>query len=709
MNTPTAATQATEINQPLYESCLMPLLNALHWHGSERHLKEAAPHLSDVDSTAMFCDVMRHLNYDVDMLDVELNTIDTRLLPCLFVSQSGAVMVLLSEEEDEILAFDSEMNAQTSLALSSLMEEVLRGRIYTFTAMAMDKKAAAVRVGWMREIFLTNRSLIYTALGITFFLNIFALATPIYIMSVYDKVIGASSYKMLAEFTFGIGAILLGVYLLHRNRARVLAILGARLDRALGNKIFDRLLYLAPAYTETATVGSQVARIKDFDRLREFLSGPMLTVFFELPYIVIALTLVAILGGSLVLVPVTMLAIFFLLGLIMLAKIKRYLQKASQDGAQLQEFLLEAINNMRTLKYTAADKTWLERYRLLSANATLSSLKVSMIGATNTALSDAIMIASGMAVLSFGAIKIINATLSVGAMIAVMIFIWRVLGPLKAIFNSLPRLYQMSRSLIQINRLMSIAPEIEFADLIRASSRKVLGRIGFQRVSMRYHGMYTPALMGVSFEIEPGKVVAVVGRNGSGKSTILKLILGLYQPQAGSIRIDDRDIRQINPIELRKSIAYLPQTPELFYGSIAQNLRLANPAATYQEIEAATKQAGIYKRIMELPEKFDTPIRDFSSKQLASSFLQELCLARAYLKQASILLLDEPANVLDREADERLMQSINEMRGKTTVVIVTHRPSHLRMVDTVLLMEQGQLLIAGSPEEVLPKIPKELL
>ncbi|MCB1827818.1 MAG: ATP-binding cassette domain-containing protein, partial [Coxiellaceae bacterium] len=604
--------------------------------------------------------------------------------------------------------FDGEKDEADELVLGD--EDLsISGVAYVFKKKKHENEKQKVKDGWLRKTFVENKKIIYSAIILSLFINIFALATPLFIMSTYDKVIGASSKLMLGEFLFGVSLAFAGYYSLYKIRAKLLAVVGARFDRAIGNNIFERLLYLPPIYTESASVGSQIARIKDFDRLRQFLTSPMVTTFFDLPFIFVGLAIIAIIGGNLVIIPFLMVLVFIILSLLIRMKLKRRIAQSGVAGSRFQEFILEAVKNVKTLKELTVERTWERRFREYSAELNLSTIRMSLLNGVAHAVADFMMIASGMAILAFGAIKVINQSMTVGGMIAVMILIWRVLAPLKTIFNSMPRLQQVESSIKQITRLMKIEPETKTKETLLLQKRHVKGLIQFHRVSFRYRAAYDPALMGVSFEIKPGQLVAVVGRNGSGKSTLLKILLGLYQPQAGSIRIDNQDIRQLDPSELRNMIGYLPQYPELFYGSIAANLRLAAPDATQAEIDQACAMAGILNEIKAMPEGFDTPIRDYSASKLPTSFRQSLCLARAYLKKARIILLDEPGNQLDREADQQLMRTLEYLRGKATVIMVTHRPSHLKMMDRVLLLEEGQLAIEGTPDEVLPKIPKEFL
>lgn len=695
--------------QTPFELCVRPLLEALEWGGTERQIKEAMPHFRHIYTPESFCEVFKHLKFSYEPTSAHLDRIDERLLPCLFVTEDGLPLILISESSKALTVYDPRAQKIVSISRSAFDERLKKGTAFIFRMEDAKKKRIEKRSSWIYFLFKHNRGLVMQAMFLSLVLSVLALATPLYIMFVYDKVISAASVSMLSQFSMGIIMVYIGVTIIHQLRGKIISVLGARLDHEVGNTIFQKILYLAPSYTETATVGSQVARVRDFDRLRDFLTGPLLTIIFDMPFVVVTLTLIAVLGGTLVFVPLTMMAIFIVLFFIAKPKIAYHIQRAARKGSELQEFLLEAISNMKALKYTAAEDKWVKRYRDLSADSSIASLELTMMSQVNNAVSNAIMIAAGMAILSFGAIKIIHGNMSVGAMVAIMILIWRILGPIKTMYNTLPRLIQIWSSFRQVHRLMEIQTESEPGEEIFIKPQAFKGNVSFERVSFRYPTAYNPALVGVTFNIPPGKSVGIIGRNGSGKSTIMKLLLGMYQPQAGSIRIDNQDIRQVNPIGLRKAIAYLPQAPELFYGSIAANLRLADPSATDEMLLVAADHAGILDDILALPDKFDTQIRDYSASRLASSFQQGLCLARAYLKNAPIVLLDEPANVLDFKADQRLLQSINRMKGKSTILMITHRPSHLKQMDMIFLFDQGQLLIQGPPETVLPQVPKELL
>ena len=380
-------------------SCLIPLLKALGWHGTRRQLTESMPHYSQIYNPAMFRDVMKRLAYSGNVVRTNLQKLDDRLLPCLFVAENGSVMVVLKKENSHYVIFDGEMNSETTHSISD-GEAPLEGIAYVFKKRTAREKKLIIEDSWIRRTFLENKKLIYSAIVLSFFINILALATPLFIMATYDKVVGTGSRSMLGQFLIGVVLAYIGYYILYRIRSKLLAVVGARFDRAIGNNIFERLLYLAPIYTESATVGSQVARIKDFDRLREFLTGPMVIIFFDLPFIFISLIIIAIIGGNLVIIPALMLLAYFIIGLVMRIKVKRRIAETSLCGAQQQEFMLEAVKSVRALKYTLSEKRWEDRFRDYSASVSMANLKITILSAINSAIADVIMIVSGMAVLA---------------------------------------------------------------------------------------------------------------------------------------------------------------------------------------------------------------------------------------------------------------------------------------------------------------------
>ncbi len=684
-------------------ACLLPLLKALGWKGDPRHVAESLPHFAnDLDLTGLR-NVLATLNYSSRPEKLALETVDPRLLPCLFLpDRRHALVVKAIGDDGEAEVFDSAEGTSCALDVRGL-----KGTAYFFTHQATDA-AAARPASWFKSVIERFRPLYWQAFFVTLALNVFSLSTPLFVMSVYDKVIGASSSSMLVALSIGVTLALVADAVLREVRARVLAFVGARLDNIMGNNIFEHILALPPGFTERATIGAQVARIKDFESVREFFTGPLATVFMELPFALFYFAVIALLGGVIALVPVIATILFLIGGYLVMPVVRKNVSIASRAGSRRQEFMVEALSKMRAVKLAAAEHTWVKRYREMSARAAYGGFKNGLFAAGIGTLSNILIITSGLATISVGVLGVIAGDLTIGGLIAAMMLVWRVLSPLQTGFTMIQRVEQVRGSIRQIDGLMAIKPERDPKAIVQPL-KNVKGRVVFSRVSLRYSNEADPALVGVSFEVEPGEVVAVTGRNGSGKSTILKLLLGLYAPQAGSIKVDAADIRQIDPIELRHMISYTPQVCNLFFGSIAQNLRLANPTATDADIRWACDQADVWEEVAALPRGLETRIGEGAADHLPTSFIQKLSLARGYLKRSPIMLFDEPVNGLDFEGDRTFMQAVETFRGQSTIFMVTHRPSHLRIADRILVFDGGYLRLAGPAEEVRARIPPDLL
>jgi ATP-binding cassette subfamily C protein/ATP-binding cassette subfamily C protein LapB len=691
---------------------LLPLLQGLGWRGDLRHVAEAIPHFIDSIDITSYRNVLANLNFESRPVAVAVRDVDPRLMPCLFLAKDREAVVLLGLEDDHVRAFDG-----GSGQIVRLPKTREKGTAYFFSRVEQeDLLPAAQKTGWFRAVAERFRGLVYQILGITLILNVLALATPLFVMAVYDKVVATGSLPTLGYFGIGVGIAILCDGVLRAIRTRILAFIGARLDNIVGNAVFRRILFLPPAFTERATVGAQVARIKDFETVRDFFTGPMALTFFELPFTLLFVVVIGFLGGPVAFVPLIMMALFAVLGVVMQPLIRASVAKAARGSSRRQEILVESLGTMRAVKYGGAEATWSERFREASAKASLNSFYTAQYSSLVQTVSTMLMTASGLATIVFGVFRVLSGDMTVGALVASMILVWRVLAPLQIVFISLTRLTQVRSSINQINALMNLKPEREPGRLVNPI-RRLSGRVTFSRVSIRYSPDADPALVGVSFDVEPGEAVVIVGGNGSGKSTVLKLLAGMYPPQAGSIRVDNQDIRQLDPVELRHAIAYVPQTFEFFYGTIAQNLRLAHPVATQHDLEWAAREAGVLQDIQALEQGsgkwkrkgFEVRIGDAGAAQMPTSLLQRLNLARGYLKRAPIMLFDEPGNGLDFAGDQAFMERVLRMKGQTTVFIVTHRPSHLKLADKIIWLEAGAVRAVGPAAEVRKQMPKEFL
>ncbi|MEP3244253.1 MAG: ATP-binding cassette domain-containing protein [Sneathiella sp.] len=684
-----------------YAACLSPLLNALGWRGDAEQVVEAMPHFKTTMDLTDFRSALANLHYESTAEPAKLKEIDSRLFPCLFDSNNGSLKILLSETDEGIYVFDAKYQEYITLSHNRDLRE--RGTVFFFRPTPKEKIGQwNSGQNWFRAVLGRFSPLIKRILLMTFILNILALATPLFIMSVYDMVIGSGSLETLQYLLAGVGIAIFCDIILRLIRGSMLAYIGARLDYIVGSTVLQKILSLPISQTEGTSLGSKIARFREFDTIREFFIGPLALAFLEMPFIFIFLIAIGLIGGPLVLVPLTMLVLYAIVGFFILPIIE---QKTSADlvnTANKGTYVTETFNKMRAIKQLGAEEIWLERFRDISVGNAVSGMRNNMVGATAQTFAHIIMVSAGILTLTFGISRVFDGYMTVGALVATMALVWRMLAPTQALFLALTKLNQIKVSINRLNQLFTLPSEHN--PYASSKLKEFQGQITFSRVSFRYAPDQDPAIMGVDLQIAPGEVIAFAGANSSGKSTIIKLLAGLYQPQVGRISVDGVDLRQIDPLELRKSIGYMPQYSELFHGTIRQNLLLAASTASEQQILEACEWANLTDDIYKLADKLDTRIGDQMLQQLPAGFQQRLIMARAFLSNAKIMIFDEPGNTLDEQGDLAFLEAVQKMRGKATVLIITHRPSHMRAADKVVLMNRGAVQTIGPASTVIPLV-----
>jgi ATP-binding cassette subfamily C protein LapB len=680
---------------------VLPLLSALGWEGDLVHVAESLPHFAEGLDLTDLLNVMANLGYSSHSLDLAPAGMDPRLMPCLFLPPNGNAEVLVRSEPDGIVSFDTETRTYRHIPAPTE-----RGRVYLFRPLDDDARQQLEEApkNFVASVLRRFMPLFVRMLGASLVSNLLVLVTPLFIMAIYDQFLPTGSVPLLVSLIAGSVIAVVGDYAIRGVRSKMIAYMGARLDHLLGLAIFRRLLLLAPPYTEQANSNAQIARLRDFEMVREFFTGPLATTMAEAPFIVVFLVAMSIIAGPLVFIPLGALILFAITAVIARPVVEKRVAAATRASSKRQEFLVEALSKPRAIKEAGAAGIWGERFRELSADACLKNHHTARANLMVATASQALVVLSGLITLGWGVERVIEGSMTTGGLMATMIVVWWILRPVQTGFSLASQLERVQASVGQINRLMQLKPERVLAPSIQVVP-DFRGRVTLSNVSLRYSPDADPAVLGLTMQAEPGEIVALVGPNGSGKSTLLKLVLGLYRPQTGAVLIDDIDIRQLDPIELRRLVAYVPQQPDIYFGSVAQNLRLARPEASLDELHWACAEAGLLDEVLELPQQFDTRLGDGSTDRLPASFRQRLSLARAYLKRAPITLFDEPASGLDFMSDRQFMMTLERMRGHSTVFLVTHRPSHLKLADKLAVLVQGQLRMYGPAKQVLDRLP----
>lgn len=564
------------------------------------------------------------------------------------------------------------------------------------------------RASWMGRQIRASFRVVAKAVFLTLFANLMALANPFFVMTVYDKVIAGESTRMLVFLV--IGAVLAAGFetAARRLRSRIMCHASLRLGYVVGNSVLGRLLGLPCLLTERAGTSAQLARVKDIDRIRDLLSGPLEQAILDLPFGLLFLVAMALIGGWLALIPLAAMAAFGVLATVGNAYLRRQTTLTAQANAKRQVIALEMIDRMRAIRATGAAELWLDRFQSAVQRSARSAQDNALASFVLTTMSQSLGTVAALCTLLAGIVAVFSQSMSTGALIACMMMVWRLLGPVQNAFTASTRLGQMHASMAQIDNLMKTPPERVNIPHPGASAQ-IKGKITFNHVTFRYGRETDPILGNLSFQALPGEILAVLGRNGGGKSTVLKLVAGLYTAQGGNIRIDDRDIRQFDPIHLRRSIAYVSQTPQFFHGTLLDNLRMAAPEATGIEIIEALDKAGALDTVTSLKDGLQS-VFDSRTLPLPAGLMARLSLARAYLRDAPIVLLDEPATGFDFEGEFAFIDALEYLRKRaTTVILVTHRRRYIGIADKVLILENGTSRYFGSAEKVKDRIPKGMM
>jgi len=681
-------------------ACLKPLLSALDWSGEPRHLQEALPHFEQVRDIDGLRALLVRLNYRTERRAIALDQVSAGMLPCLFQPDDGAVKVLIAMEEDgSLLAFDG-----SSRSFLLLPADRTKGRVYLIRP--IDRKSAARshrQTGWVQHLIGNLRGLMVRLFLLTFCINVLALAVPVYVMMVYDKAIPAKSLSTLLYLLCGVAILMATDFCLRMVRTRTIAFLGARFESLLSIGAFEKLLNMPAGLTESAPISAQITRLKQFEGTRELFTGALGNAIFDLPFAAVFLAAIFVIGGPLGFIPAALLVTFVAMTAITIPLTRNQVRRAGEAKTRQRNFLMEVTQKHEAIRNHAAEDTWIERFQSISSDYLLRQFKAYQLNALLQVISQTLVMVAGVATIGFGALEVLWGNLSVGALVAVVALVWRLLSPLQAVFLGLNRVGRTLDTFQQINNMMQLDTERQLGQ-IPTFYRSFKGDIEFLGVGFRYGPLGEPALRGVTLRIPARQIVAITGESGAGKSTLLKLAANLYQPQVGVVRIDGLDIRQIDAGELRHAIGYAPQRPEFFYGTIAQNFKLADPCLSTEAIEAALRDAGAAGNVAKLPYGLDNRLSMTNRRDLTGAFLQQLVLARAFAKRSPILLLDDPGGRLDVAGDAALIAKLNALHGKATVLLVTHRPSHMRAADRVIVLRDGVVAGDGPPEQIVPRL-----
>ncbi len=683
-----------------YARCLTPLLHALGWRGDTRHLFEILPHCARDIGLTDLRNILATVEYRSRALRTRMINLDPRLLPCLFVRVGKDPILVLDRQGDVFTLYDTTECGPRE----TTCPELGFGHAFLFEKVGVREQKRTRRTdSWFRELTTRFRSQLILLAIVGFVATLPGLMTPLFIMLLYDTVISAQSGTLLIELTLAMVALLAIDLLFRLIRARIMAYIATRVGRLVALSTFGRLMGLPPAALSKAPLHAQLQRVRQFEAWRDHFADPLVSVAFNLPFSFIFLIAITILGGSVVMLPLIVMVLYAAFAWFAGPVLERRSGNANEARQTRDSCFDEMVAEMRSVRLLASEAIWLERFRNYAAGSALAGIRRANLQDILQNTGQAAVTVAGTGTLLVGAIGVMNGDLSIGALIACMALVWRVLSPWQQCISLLPKMAQLRTEVAMLDQVMQLPNEADNRPR-RLATIHGQGTIQLEGVTLAYEGASRPALIGVDLSVNAGELIAFIGDSGVGKSSLLKILAGIYSPQAGSIRLDGFDLRQLHPRELRENIGYAPQQPHFFTGTIAQNLRIAHPAASNQDLWTAAVEAGVLDDILRLENGFETRIGDASVHQQSPGFLQRLSLVRAYLERDGILLLDEPGRALDFEGDLAFQRKLADIKGRQTVLVVTHRPSHLKLADRVFRILAGRLT-AWQPAPPEPAMP----
>jgi len=534
--------------------------------------------------------------------------------------------------------------------------------------------------------------------------NLFVLATPLFTRNVYDRVIPNNAVETLLAFAGGV----LFVYILDATlkyfRSKMLEIAAKKSDIIMSSIIFERVMDLKMSHSPKS-IGSFASNLKEFDSIRGFLTNATLAGLIDLPFAIIFLIVIWYIGGVIVLVPISMMLIIIIYALIIRKPLQKSIESTYEAAARKNGILIEALNNLETIKsHNMAGRLqwdWEESV----GDIARKSLRSRLISATIPTLTSFIVQLNTVLILIVGVYMIKDLELTMGGLVAIMILASRTVAPMGQIAVLLTQYSDAKTAYENIDKIVNLPVE-RLSGKRFINKSEIKGKIEFKNVTFTYPDSEIPALKNVSFTIEPGEKVGIIGRIGSGKSTIEKLILKLYEPTKGSILIDGIDIAQIDPAHLRKFIGYVGQDVGLFRGTLKDNILNRNPDATDERLLEVAKIAGVDEFARAHPSGYNMPIGEGGSG-LSGGQRQSIALARALISDAPIMLLDEPTNSLDQLSEARVVKALKKVIEDKTALIVTQKFALLELTPRVIVMHEGRVYMDGKRDEVLKRLSGE--
>lgn len=683
--------------------CLV-FLTAHHGHAkSADALKAGLAYDEKGMGPETFCEAATRLGLKAKIIRRAIDTFQQPVLPAVLIMKGGRSVVLVSRDTSgKGRIFDPETGQQRDIKITELQKTfagygILVHPQASFTDPALAHNEETDRT-WFWSLVLDNTGIYGRVIVASILINLFGLVSPLFIMNVYDRVIPNSAIE--TGWVLGIAALTaFGFdFIMRTLRGYFIDMAGRRIDVMASRRVYDQVLNMRLAGKPVSS-GAFANMLREFDSVRDFITSATMTALVDLPFTFLFLFVIFLLAGPVALMLFFMIVIVIGVGMLLQIPLRDVVARSAHASEAKHGLLVETIGALEAIKSIGADGRLRARYGAHVGEAAEHATTSRFISGMGVNIATFLQQAATIIVVLLGMYMVRDGDMTMGAMIAAVMLGGRAIAPIGQVANLLTRYHQSRGALRTLDKVMSKPVE-------RPAHKQFLhrpsleGKITFDRVSFMYPGTDRKILDSMSFTINPGDKVGIIGRVGSGKSTIARLMMGLYEPQDGAILADDTDYRQIDPADLRRNIAYIAQDVVLFRGTIRENIAIARPQASEDEILAASKASGVHEFIARHPMGYDAPVGE-RGEGLSGGQRQAIALARAMLLKPQVFVCDEPTNAMDSFAEEAFTRHIKGQIIDKAFVLITHRQNLLTLVDRLILVDQGKIVIDGKRDHVL--------
>ena len=665
-------------------------------------LTASLPLVDDKLTPELFVRAAQRVGLVVKLVKRKLDKISPLVLPVVINLKNNQSAVLLSIKGKNATLYLQEAEGKVKVPLKDL-EDKYTGNLFLISKEHdFDERSPELlnirSRHWFWGTLIRSWRIYRDVLLASFMVNMFALAGPLFIMNVYDRVVPNKAIETLWVLSTGLIVIYLFDFVIKMLRAYFVDIAGKKSDLLLSSTIFEKVMGMRMA-DRPKSVGGFANNLKDFDTIRDFIASATITTLIDIPFAILFIIVIYYFAGSLAYIPIISVGLVIFYSLIIQPLLRGYVDKTMRATSQKHANLIEGLSSLETVKTLGLQGSMQRKWESITGYIAEWNIKSRLIANSSMIFSQLVQQGTTIAIVIAGVYAISEGTLSLGGLIAAVMITNRIAGPMTQASSIFTKYYHAKAALRTLDGIMQQDDE-------RKASTKYIqpkhfdGSVSFDKVNFTYPGEQKSALTDLSFEINPGDHLAILGPVGSGKSSILKLLLKLYDADSGEIRIDDLDINQIDPFELRKNISYVNQSPILFYGTLRENIICSKPLATDEEILSVAKMSGLSRFVKNHPLGFDMNVGE-GGERLSNGQRQSVAIARALLSDSRFVLLDEPTSAIDNAIEKVLKESLSSFTKGKTLILVTHRKSLLDLVEKILVVSNGNLVNFGSKEQIL--------